>query len=1116
MKHKIFLRYMLLTLFISMFGIGRAAAAEAYAVFTEKWQQLIFYYDNNRSSHSEGVTYSLNQGSSNPGWVNDGNNAKVGLVGFDASFANARPTSTYSWFKGMWLVEIQGLEYLNTSEVTNMCAMFAECQLDVSPANDIFELTFNTSKVTNMALMFSQCTKVKNIRLDFDTRNVTDMRSMFSTCSDLVGLDLSSFNTSKVEKMDWMFQYSSNLKTIYVGSGWDINHTPLSGTNMFAGCTSLVGGSGTTFSSNDLSMAHVDGGSSDPGYLTLNNMYVVYTKGPEFANLRFYCDDKSQERSGKIYHLKPLGGNPGWYEDGNYKYIIEAFFDASFANAHPTSTAYWFANTAIEKVDLQYLKTDKVTDMSYMFSHCSKLLDIDLSNQVTTNVTSMLGLFEECTSLGNLNLFNLDTRNVTDMQNMFLGCTSLAKIYVGDKWNTGKVSYSEDMFKRCNALSGEQGTPFNGSYADVLYARVDGGSSKPGYLTYGEAYANLAGDKLTFYVDAKRSSRGGNSFVINAYDCEWFDDPYRYTVQSSLTKVVFDPSFAKARPSSCAYWFSTMGQLQDFEGMEYFNTSRVTKMSAMFNSCRNLETLDLSHFDTSNVTDMEAMFADCESLKTIYVGEGWDVSKVTKSEDLFYGCYNLVGGQGTAFDEQHFDKAYAHIDGGTSNPGYLTDGTKSPYAVFNNDTMTFYYDFNKASREGTVYDISVTTGTRGWVADQNCYEVNTVVFDPSFADYRPTSCYAWFNKMENLTEIVGMKDYLNTDSVTSMQQMFDGCRSIEVLDLSNFNTTRVKNMYSMFANCTSLTTIIVGEDWSTMNLATAENTMFSNCRKLVGMAGTTYDKNNTGKSYAHPDGGAANPGYLTTKTMYALVDGSTLRMLYDADFYNRTEPVYKVDEMGRQSRENNVFKDIVTVEFDPSFADARPISTSNWFVDMPKVSTFKGMKEYLNTSRVISMRSMFYYLLYVEELDLSGFDTHNVQDMSVMFGAMSYLEKIYVGDGWDTSSVTNSTDMFNGCRRLVGGAGTVYDENYTDASYAHIDGGAANPGYFTEAPKYKKGDVNGDGAVDVADIASIIDVMAGSGLQYKERADVNDDKSVDVADIATVIDLMAASARQER
>ena len=165
MKHNSFLRYMLLTLFISMFGIGRAAAAEAYAVFTEKWQQLIFYYDNNLSSHSEGVTYSLNQGSSNPGWVNDGNNAKVGLVGFDASFANARPASTYSWFKGMWLVEIQGLENLNTSEVTNMCGMFAECQLDVSPANDIFELTFNTSKVTNMALMFSQCSKVKNIRL---------------------------------------------------------------------------------------------------------------------------------------------------------------------------------------------------------------------------------------------------------------------------------------------------------------------------------------------------------------------------------------------------------------------------------------------------------------------------------------------------------------------------------------------------------------------------------------------------------------------------------------------------------------------------------------------------------------------------------------------------------------------------------------------------------------------------------------------------------------------------------------------------------------------------------------------------------------------------------------
>ena len=55
----------------------------------------------------------------------------------------------------------------------------------------------------------------------------------------------------------------------------------------------------------------------------------------------------------------------------------------------------------------------------------------------------------------------------------------------------------------------------------------------------------------------------------------------------------------------------------------------------------------------------------------------------------------------------------------------------------------------------------------------------------------------------------------------------------------------------------------------------------------------------------------------------------------------------------------------------------------------------------------------------------------------------------------------------------------------------------------------KKGDVNDDGTVDVADIACIIDVMAGKAPEYKDQADVNKDKTVDVADIAIIIDIMA-------
>ena len=64
----------------------------------------------------------------------------------------------------------------------------------------------------------------------------------------------------------------------------------------------------------------------------------------------------------------------------------------------------------------------------------------------------------------------------------------------------------------------------------------------------------------------------------------------------------------------------------------------------------------------------------------------------------------------------------------------------------------------------------------------------------------------------------------------------------------------------------------------------------------------------------------------------------------------------------------------------------------------------------------------------------------------------------------------------------------------------------------TSAPDPIRGDVNGDGTVDVADIAAIIDVMAGTtvpGTSAAGNADVNGDGTVDVADIASVIDIMA-------
>ena len=117
-KNHLLLR--LVVLVTAMMCALGAAAAEAYACYTPSNTTLTFYYDNQRSSRT-GTTYDLNTGSNETGWESDSTNASVTKVVFDPSFANARPTTTYSWFYNMRnLQSITGMSYLNTSEVTNM------------------------------------------------------------------------------------------------------------------------------------------------------------------------------------------------------------------------------------------------------------------------------------------------------------------------------------------------------------------------------------------------------------------------------------------------------------------------------------------------------------------------------------------------------------------------------------------------------------------------------------------------------------------------------------------------------------------------------------------------------------------------------------------------------------------------------------------------------------------------------------------------------------------------------------------------------------------------------------------------------------------------------------
>ena len=215
---------------------GGSAPKEVYAWLSSNSKTLTFCFDDKRAERA-GETYHLNTGYDYPGWNPDpwSTVSNVTTIIFNSSFANVKPTCMYTWFCNFQnLTKITGLEYLNTSEVTNMYSMFRDCKsltsLDLSH--------FDTSNVIDMGYMFAYCEGLTNINVSkFKTSIVDNMKGMFMNCKSLTNLDVSSFNTSKVRDFTYTFENCYSLTSLNV-SNFDMSNVRYS-YSMFNDCSSL-------------------------------------------------------------------------------------------------------------------------------------------------------------------------------------------------------------------------------------------------------------------------------------------------------------------------------------------------------------------------------------------------------------------------------------------------------------------------------------------------------------------------------------------------------------------------------------------------------------------------------------------------------------------------------------------------------------------------------------------------------------------------------------------------------------------------------------------------------------------------------------------------------------
>ena len=304
-----------------------------------------------------------------------------------------------------------------------------------------------------------------------------------------------------------------------------------------------------------------------------------------------------------------------------------------------------------------YINNKPISSMSNMFVY-SQATSIDLSNFNTSKVTNMSAMFYKSQAT-TLDLSSFDTSNVTLMDFMF--AYSQATTLDASKLNTSIVKNMSYMFIDSQATTLDLSN-FDTSNVTNMYSMFEGSQATTLDVS------NFDTSKVT---DMGWMFKGNKSTTVDVSKFDTSNVTNMSNMFSNSQATTLDVSnFNTSKVTNMSYMFwnskSTMLDVSNF------NTSNVTNMSYMFSGSK-ATTLDLNNFDTSKVTNMSYMFSSSTNLKTIYVSNKFNTDKVTSSTYMFYGCTKLIGGAGTKYNSSYVDKTYAHIDGGTSRPGYFTD-----------------------------------------------------------------------------------------------------------------------------------------------------------------------------------------------------------------------------------------------------------------------------------------------------------------------------------------------------------------------------------------------------------------------------------------------------------
>ena len=256
--------------------------------------------------------------------------------------------------------------------------------------------------------------------------------------------------------------------------------------------------------------------------------------------------------------------------------------------------------------------------------------------------------------------------------------------------------------------------------------------------------------------------------------------------KENIEKVVFNASFANARPTSCYYWFCGCSKLTDIEGIENLNTENVTDMSYMFYNCRKLSSLDFSKFNTENVTDMKFMFYNCRILSSLDLSK-FNTENVTNMSYMFDNCYELSSLDLSKFNTEN-----------VTNMKYMFDNC---WELSSLDLS----NFNTAKVEDMSYMFS------------DCRKLSSLDLS-NFNTAKVGDMSYMFSYCSTLTTIYGSDEFV-TEEVYNSQNMFLRCKNLKGA-IDKYDENKIHHRYANYK--TGYFTKLVGKNGEEKIGATGE------------------------------------------------------------------------------------------------------------------------------------------------------------------------------------------------------------------------------------------------------------------------------------------------------